>query len=414
MLRAEAKSAGVAAGRVGAKDRPRRQLEAAVIWRELARRTGDAAALRRAAAEAERAADGFRACHRQQGWARARLEQARAALGGADLFGDEGLEAAAERAAHEARHAGGAAGMLAQAMLAEIGARRSALTGDLTEARAAARLFNDPIAMLESAGKRDGALKLAGAETRMARARLLVGAGLRLKDEALVRAAVGDLSAASERLEPAYEPLTLGRIAVAKAAARAALAELGGDVTRLARAVSELAAALDAIARDQSLLDWASGQAALAAALSQLAEVTASEDAFAKAIACYDRAALALKDTPGLMLRAEVATGRGLCLARSAELTGDLKTLNKAESAFKAELAAGAHRTNPVAWAMLQVQLGQVYAARLTLTGKDRGERAAAALAFQAALDVFAEAGLRSLAAIAAEGLEQLADVKVG
>ena len=63
---------------------------------------------------------------------------------------------------------------------------------------------------------------------------------------------------------------------------------------------------------------------------------------------------------------------------------------------------------------MLQVQLGQVYTTRLALTRRDRGERAAAALAFQAALDVFGEEGLRSLAAIAADGLERLAAAKVG
>ena len=114
------------------------------------------------------------------------------------------------------------------------------------------------------------------------------------------------------------------------------------------------------------------------------------------------------------MLRAEIASGRGLALTRLAELTGNVKVLNAAEAAFKNELAQGPHRTDPVTWAMLQVQLGQVYLTRLSLTGRDRGERAAAALAFELALDVFGEEGLRSLSAIAAEGLERLAAAKVG
>ncbi len=50
MLEREARAADVAAGRIGARDRPRRLLEAARVWRELARRTGDATALGRAAA----------------------------------------------------------------------------------------------------------------------------------------------------------------------------------------------------------------------------------------------------------------------------------------------------------------------------------------------------------------------------
>ncbi len=414
MLRAEAKSADVAAGRIGARDRPRRQLEAAVAWREVARRSGEPGALRKAAATAERAAEGYAASHRQQGWARARLEQAACALLGAELFGDSGLEAAAETAAGEAQRVGGPAGMLALSTLAQIHARRSISAGGAAEARGAARLFNDPIGMLESAARRDAHLKLAACEARLIRADLLIGAGLRLKDEDLIRAGVGDLTAAEERLDVAYEPLMLARVQVAKAAGKAALGEMTGDLTRLARAVSDLATALDTLARDQSPLDWARGQTMLAHALAQLGEATENETAFQKALACFDRAGLVLKEAPGLVLRAEAANGRGLALARLAELTGDTKVLDAAEAAFKQELASGPHRNDPVAWAMLQVQLGQVYTTRLALTRRDRGERAAAALAFQAALDVFGEEGLRSLAAIAADGLERLASAKVG
>ena len=50
MLQAEARSADIAAGRVGAADPALRRLDAAVVWRELARRSGDPVALRKAAA----------------------------------------------------------------------------------------------------------------------------------------------------------------------------------------------------------------------------------------------------------------------------------------------------------------------------------------------------------------------------
>jgi len=414
MLRAEAKSADVAAGRISAKDRPRRCLEAAIVWRELARRSGDAAALRKAAADAERAAQGFAQARRQQGWARARLEQATCAVLGSELFGDQGLEAAAERAAGEAQRAGGAAGMMAMARLAQIQARRAFASGGAAEARAAARLFNDPIALLESAGKREAVLKFAGVEARLARSDLLVGAGLRLKDEDLLRAGIGDLTAAEERLDPGYEPLLLSRIAIGRAGAKALLGELTGDLARLARAISALAVALDTLGRDQSPLDWARGQSVLAQALTQLGEATENETAYAKALACYDRAGVVLKAAPGLVLRAEIANGRGLTLTKLAELSGDVAVLNAAEATFKTELEAGPHRTDPVTWAMLQVQLGQVYVTRLQLTGVDKGERAAAALAFQSALEVFSEEGLRSLSAIASDSLQRLSAAKVG
>src|SRR5260221_5016465 len=70
LLRAEAKAADVAAGRVGEKDRATRELEAAQVWREVARRTGDAMALRSAAATAQSAAARFEAARRTEGWAR--------------------------------------------------------------------------------------------------------------------------------------------------------------------------------------------------------------------------------------------------------------------------------------------------------------------------------------------------------
>ncbi|MGH6955308.1 MAG: hypothetical protein ACREEW_01430 [Caulobacteraceae bacterium] len=416
MLKAEAKGADVAAGRIGAKDRGRRLFEASVVWRELARRNGDASALRKAAACAEKAAEAFVPVHRPQSLAMARLEQASAAMLGAELFGDLGLEAAAEKALDEAQRAGGAAGMMALAGLARVRARRALASSGAgaAEARSAASLFNEPLAMLESAARREAGLKLTAAGCRLARSELLVGAALKLKDEDLARAAMGDLIAAEERLDAAYEPLTLARIAIAKAAASAALGELTGDVARLARAVGALARALDTLGRDQSPLDWARGQLLLARSLTQLGEATENETAFVKALACYDRAGVVLRQAPGLAMRAEAANGRGAVLARLAEMTGDAKVLDAAEAAFKSELAAAPHRTDPVAWAMLQVQLGQVYLTRLTLSGRDRGERAAAALAFQAALDVFGEEGLRSLSAIASEGLERLAAAKVG
>ena len=108
LLRAEAKAADVAAGRISAKDRPQRQLEAARVWREIARRTGDAAALRKAAAQAEQAAAGVGRESRPRRWAAARCEQALAAMTGATLFGDDGLDAAADFALIEAQKTAGA------------------------------------------------------------------------------------------------------------------------------------------------------------------------------------------------------------------------------------------------------------------------------------------------------------------
>ncbi len=408
MLLAEAKSADVAAGRIGEKDKARRLLESAVVWREVARRSGDAAALRKAAATAEAAHLAFDRNRRGEGASRARVEQALCAMLGAELYGDDGLNAAAEKILRAARRGSGAAAGLAGAALASLQGRQALGQGDLVEVRSAARSFNEPIAALESAGRRDSAIRVAAAEARLARAELLEGAGMRLKDEALVRAAIGDLEAASAKLDPAYEPLTWARIDVARAAGMVALGELSGDIGMIADAVSAMAQAMDGQPRDHSPLDWAKGQAALATALQSLGESGVCEAAFEKAVTSFDRAAAVLKDTPALSLRATVASNRAICLARSAELSGDLAVLDAAEAAFKTELAGGAPKRDPIAWALIQTHLGRLYEARVEITGKDRGERAAAALAFSAALDVFGEQGLRSLSDLAAQGLERL------
>src|SRR6185503_12416542 len=105
MLQTEARSADVAAGRVGCTDRAQRRLDAAVVWREVARRSGDVVALRKAAATAETALAAFDPARRADGWARARVEQGLCGLLGAELFGDPGLNAAAASAFREARAA---------------------------------------------------------------------------------------------------------------------------------------------------------------------------------------------------------------------------------------------------------------------------------------------------------------------
>jgi hypothetical protein len=125
LLQQEAKAADVAAGRISAHDRAQRRLDAAMVWREVARRSGDAVALRKAACAAETACAAFDPIRRPDAWARARCEQAFAGLLGAELFGDPGLDAAAAATFREARGVarGGIAAPLADVGLALVEAR---------------------------------------------------------------------------------------------------------------------------------------------------------------------------------------------------------------------------------------------------------------------------------------------------
>lgn len=411
MIVQEGKAADVAAGRVGTKDKAQRRLESAIVWREIARRSGEAAVLRKAAATAEAAAEAFGRDRRPDGWARARCEQAFCAMLGAELFGDEGLNAAADIAFREARAAarGGLALPLADIGVAAIDAREQLAWGDSRAARAVVQRFGAPIAALQGLTRRCRAARLLAVEARLVLADILIAWGARLRDPEILNIARDEAERAGRGLDSSFEPLSWARAAALKGQAMALLGEVMGDVETLAQAVTALADVVGELSREHSPLDWARSQTALAQGLQALGEAGASERAYEQAVTCYDRAAHVLRKTPGLSLRAFGASNRALCLARSAELSGDLTVLDAAEAAFKIELTALSARREPAAWALLQVNLARLYEARIDITGQDRGERAAAALALNGALDVFAELGLRSLSVIATEALERIA-----
>lgn len=410
LLRAEARAADIAAGRISAKDRPRRQLEAAVVWREIARRTGDVIALRRAAAAAEASAKGFDRDVRPRGWAEARREQACAALLGAALFGDQGLNAAARIALTEALAAApkSPAAAMAGAALALVDAREVLGGGARDAVIKAARGFDAPIAALHAHGRHRAAGRLLAATACADRADLLAAGGTRLKDPMLLRMALDGLGQALARLDPAYEPLTWVQLATLRGATRAALAELEGDLTEIAAAVNDLVAVLDRVTQDHSPLDWARAQQTLAGALQILGEAAECERALDQAARCYAQAMTVFADQPALSEGPIAMHNRAQCLIRGAELRGDLAALADAETALRADLAASSPAKDPVAWGVRQLSFARLYEARAHIAGRDRSEDAAAAQALTAALEVFGEQGQRALADAAASGLERL------
>ncbi len=410
LLRAEGRSALLAASGA-ARDNPRRQLDAAVVWREVARRTGDSAPLRQAAALAERAADGFDRIQRPKAWAEARAEQARCALLGAELFGDDGLNAAAQVALTDARAAAGpgsAAAALAEAGLWVVEARKALAGADQAAVLALAARLDGPVRILRAQGRRNPDARLQALELRLIRADLLCAAGQRLKEPTLLRRAYNELGEDLDQLDAAYEPLSWARAAMLRGAVRAALAELEVDLGELAASITDLAQAIDNLDADHSPLDWARGQQVLGGVLQMLGEAADSDRAFDQAVGCYDRALLVLVDQPALAERAHAIYHRAVCLARKAEIRCDLRGLDEAESALRAELAGSGASRDPVGWAVRQLNFARLYEARMGVTGRDRGERAASAVALSAALDVFGEHGLRTLADTAARRLEEL------
>lgn len=410
LLQREGKAADVAAGRIGAKDKAQRRLEAGVVWREVARRSGDPVFLRKAAATAEAAANAFDRNRRPDAWARARCEQAFCAMLGAELFGDEGLNAAAEVALREARATArsGLAAALADIGIITLDARARMAEGDDQVAKVAAARFTAPIGALDAAARRNPAARLWAVEARLVRADILAGWGVRLKDRDLIRMALDEAGKAVGRLDRTYEPLTWARAEMLRAQSLMLLGETTGEVDLIATSVTGLADVLEHLHRDHSPLDWARVQLALAQGLQALGDASANERAYEQAVTCYDRANLVLKDAPAVSLRGAAASARSVCLARSAELTGDIGVLDAAAAAMKIELARLPARRDPVSWALAQVHLARLYEARIDITGRDKGERAAAVMALDAALEVFAEQGLRSLSIMATEALDRL------
>jgi hypothetical protein len=233
---------------------------------------------------------------------------------------------------------------------------------------------------------------------------------VRLKDADLLDAAAREAATAAERLDNAYEPLTWARAKIMHGQALALRGEAVGDLDALAAGASALALALEHLTRDHSPLDWARTQVTLAQALQALGEASADPRAFEHAVSCYDRAGVVLKEQAALPLRGAAAGARAVCLARQAELTGDQAVLDAAEAAMKIELANLSPRRDPVGWALAQLHLARLYEARMGMTGRDDGQRAAALMALEAALDVFGEHGLRSLTLLATEAVERLAE----
>ena len=238
----------------------------------------------------------------------------------------------------------------------------------------------------------------------------MLGWGARLGDRALLQQALADIETAGADLDVDHEPLSWARVVILRGQTLVLLGETGGLVETLIDGVNALAGALDDLTRDHSPMDWARLQTGLAQGLQALGEATTSERAYEQAVTCYDRATSVFKDSPALALRVLAASNRALCLARSAELSGDLAVLDAAEAAFRIELSNLSAGREPVTWAMLQVNLARLYESRMEITGRDRGERAAATTALSAAHEVFTEQGLRSLSLLASDALERLAD----
>lgn len=404
MLITQGRQLDIEGGRVSTRDRFTPYVLAASIWREYARRTGDPVAVRRAAASAENAG---KAAPTAQAASHAALEQALTCLLGHDLFETGDLLASAEnllatgRTAVQDDEALRARYNRAEAQLATRLAVQQGIGEDLELSMLAMSHIDRAI---ERADRRvvktqASADRIEAALSRIERADLLMLIGLDRGDASLMAAVIKDFEALYARLDPAYEPVSHARVLLRLAQAHIWQGEIEGRPEQVSEGIALLTR--DEVCPDyeHTPLDWVTHQQTLAMGLQVLSELTLNADLHTQACALYD---LALKRPlqKGLALRARLMAARAACRTRHAESQGSLKALDVAEAAFKTELRAVQAGDDPVGWAILQWQLARIYVARGELSGFML-ERAEAAYALEAALEIFKEHGLRDLTASA-------------
>lgn len=406
MLLQEATGADDLAGRATGRRRSQLRLDAAILWREVTRRSGEVRALSRAALAAEKALETYGP--RSAGWARARCEQGYSAMLGAEYFNDPGLLDAAERAFEDSLSgpARGLAAPYAEIGLLTIKGRRSIPAGDAQSARVAAARFAQPIANLRAMSGRIRVARMLSVEGHILRSELLCAWGARLNDAPLLRAAVRDTITAASGLTPDFEPLTIARIGFARAAAQIAIGEVEGDAEICLAGVNLLNGVLDDITLAQSPLDRARGEFLLARGRQVLGDLSGDSMSYERALSGYDQVLKITSNREGLVLKSQAETQRALCLARSAEISGDVAVLNSAERALRTTLANASVVRDPESWSLLQLNLARLLLARLDITRQDRGERTGARAALASALDVLPKQKLRALGRSAASTLE--------
>jgi hypothetical protein len=406
-LRAEITTASLGVHRANDKERSVRLVQQAFMQRELARRTGDAAALANAARAAERA---LKLAVDARLRIAARLELAAIGILAADLYGDdEAAEAARGRIAtlEFDEKLDQAERLTLLGLKARLCAHRALAENDLNAAVDSAALFDQAVEAADERMRESGEGRIQAAVLRLHRADLLIGFGLRLKEAGLLQQAEADLNQLSMRIDPVRLPITWCRASALRGAALCGLGDLEAASERIAAGVNALTAAVEHLPSEHSPLDSARIAQKLGHALMTLSVALDDERLCDTSIASFDQALQLFEGAANIAERSICAFDRASAIAAQAERRGDVSSLNYAERVFKQELAAVDARRDPVAWAVMQVALARVYAARADLLG-DAKERSNAMLALSEALDLFTERGMRSLADAALTALDQM------
>lgn len=394
-LTTQARAFDTESGRASSKERFKPALEAARLWIEIARRSGDPAALKKATQAAEYAG---RYASSVKKATLAALTQAEACLLTLELY-------------HSAQLIGVTRDLLKTCTLpaqkdetlsclyalcdARLATQEARLKGfdDLDPALEAMALIDKAVNLSDSALKKiiTPSRKHTNALARFERADLLLDIAQNRSDQTIPQAIITEFEALRAKFDAYSEPVTVSHIVARLARAYGLLGRITKNADLIKQALFLLTLEESYHPEDHSLLDLVAHQVLMATILGWHFEVTQEADGLKKALTIIDFAVLK-NIAPNLKLFYEAHFIR-LSLKTDAAQPDASPDWGLIDQQLKNEMKTIDPRHSAILWALYQLSLGKVYVLRSLRHGLSF-DRLEANYALMAAHDIFEEKGL--------------------
>lgn len=353
LLAREARSLTTDGGRVSCPRPSRTWHRASTLWREHARRSGQADSVTRALATADDAMDAART---DDDRVRAALACSMALLTRFDLFGDRDALADADEAFRSVSPRRPSTLATGAGIHARIRARQARLSDRAADRLDAAALTDAALHDLQRFNAVDAD------ELRLEGAALALEGGILQRDARMLDQAGRDLQALVVACSPDTRPLTRARALTLCAAGLSALATLAGDVAAMEAGHAMFDAAADQFTPDHSPLDWVAIQ--VARAVDPASPTAPLAQAERRVSGCGTVLGGLAQD---LLVAREIEAAAG---------NGDLLTLARIQTRIRRRLAERASPPAVLDWTIDQIAMARVMIARSTLIGSSPDQAA--------------------------------------
>jgi hypothetical protein len=353
LLAVEARALTTDGGRVSCARPSDTWRRASMLWRDHARRTGQADSLVRALTTAD---DALNAARTGDDRARAALARSMALLTRFDLFGDRDALAEAGEWSRLATPDRLSTLALSAGVHARIRARQARLSETAADRMDAAALMDAALHALQRHSPTEAD------DLRLDRAALALEGGILQRDARLLDQAGRDLQALVEASSPDNRPLTRARALALCAAGLSALAGLADDRGALDSGRALFDAAADQFTPDHSPLDWVAVEVARAVDPATPIEPLIKAESLTSG-----------KGTVLGALAMDLLTAREVAACAT---HGDLLGLARLEIRVRRRLADRVGAPSAVDWAVDQIAMARVMIARAGLLGIDPDQAA--------------------------------------